>query len=171
MGGATGNHDRRAFTLFEVLITVAIIALVGALIVPALRDDARLRLLAASSILTSDIELAQVMTISQPATPVVITFDPDRNRYWLALDSDPATPIPRADTGAPYLVVFGQGRAASAAGVTFTTAGITGDVLTFNAQGGVEDITGAPCITLTAGAHSTSLDIAVSTGTITQTDG
>jgi hypothetical protein len=37
--------------------------------------------MAASAVLRSDIELTQIMNISQPADPVVIQFDPDTNSY------------------------------------------------------------------------------------------
>ena len=59
------------FTLLEMLITVTILAVVASLAAPMFSDDDRLRLMAAGGVLSSDIELAQVMTISYPDQPVV----------------------------------------------------------------------------------------------------
>jgi prepilin-type N-terminal cleavage/methylation domain-containing protein len=162
---------RSAFTLLEVLVVITILAVVAVLAAPSFSDDARLRLMAASTILGSDIELAQVMTISQPENPVVVTFDVSQNRYWLAYASAPEVPTTRADTGDAYLVVIGEGRAAAAIGVTLTTTAITDDILAFNAQGGLEDFTTQPKITLTLNGQWIELAIAPSTGTITETNG
>lgn len=161
----------RGFTLFELLVTLTLIAIVAGLVIPMIGDNDRLRLMAAASVMTSDIELAQVMTIADPDQPVIVRFDPDNNRYWLALADTPDTPIPREDTGADYLVVLGQGRAGSATGVTFTVSGMTADTLVFGAQGGLTDFTATPAITLASGDDTIELSITASTGTIVQTDG
>jgi len=162
---------RKGFTLLEVLITITIIAVIAVMVAPSFSDDTRLRLMAASAVLSSDIELAQVMTISQPDEPVVVVFDPDQDRYWLAYASAPDVPITRSDTGTPYRVVMGQGRAAAAIGVTFSTTDITGDILKFNAQGGIEDFTTQPTITLSLSGRWIDVTIAPSTGSITETSG
>ena len=51
---------------------------------PAFQEDNRLRLTAASAILASDIEYAQVLNIAHPDEPVVVVFDADGATYWLA---------------------------------------------------------------------------------------
>jgi len=163
------STSRRAFTLLEMLIVITIIATIAALVIPSFNDDSRLRLMAASSVITSDIELAQVMTISQPDQPMVVRFEPDHHRYHLARASDPATPINREDTGEPYRVTLGQGRASTAEGVTFTTAEIPDNTLAFNPQGGVDDFTTSPRITLSLAGRTITLDISASTGSITET--
>jgi len=162
---------RSAFTLLEVLVVITILAVVAVLAAPSFSDDSRLRLMAASTILGSDIELAQVMTISQPENPVVVTLDVNQNRYWLAYASAPEVPMNRADTGDAYLVVMGEGRAATAIGVTLATTAISDDILVFNAQGGLEDFTAQPKITLALNGQWIELAIAPSTGTITETNG
>ena len=162
---------RKGFTLLEILITITIIAVIAVMVAPSFSDDTRLRLMAASAILTSDVELAQIMTISQPEDPVVVVFDPDQDRYWLAFASAPDVPMTRSDTGDPYLVVMGQGRAGAAVGVTLSTTDIPGDILEFNAQGGVEDFTTQPTITLALSGRWIDVAIAPSTGTFTETSG
>ncbi len=162
------NTVRRGFTLMELMMTITIIIVAGALVMPKLSDDTQLRLVAAASILTSDIELAQVMTISHPADAVVVQFDPDNDQYWLAYADVPDTPIPRPDNGRPYLIVFGQDRARSAAGVSLSLTEVTDNTLAFDAQGGVADISARPVIRLSLGTRFIDLQIASTTGTITQ---
>ena len=117
---------------------------------------------------TSDIELAQVMTIAHPADPVVVSFEPTSDRYWLAYADAPGTPIPRSDNGRPYLVTFGKDRARSAVGVSLSLTDVTGNMLGFDAQGGIVDISAQPVIRLILGSSFIDLQIAPTTGTITQ---
>ena len=170
IASSRSNTARRGFTLIELLMTMTIIIVAGALVMPKLSDDKQLRLVAAASILTSDIELAQVMTISHPGDPVVVQFDPDHEQYWLAYADDIDTPIPRPDNGRPYLIVFGQDRARSAAGVSLSLTEVTGNTLAFDAQGGVADISAQPVIRLGLATRFIDLRIAPTTGTITQSE-
>ncbi len=163
---------RSAFTLFEMLITITILALVIVMAAPSFTDDSRLRLMAASSIMTSDIELAQVMTIAAPEDPVIVQFVPDTSTYWLAYADTPTTPLTRVDTGEDYLVTLGVGRASSAEGVTFTISDFPDDdQLEFNAQGGLTDFTLTPQITLNHDDESIILTVAPTTGTVTESEG
>ena len=165
---ARSNPARCGFTLIDLMMTITIIIVAGALVLPKLSDNTQLRLMAAASILTSDIELAQVMTISHPADAVVVRFDPDNDQYWLAYADVPDTPIPRSDNGRPYLIVFGQDRARSAVGVSLSLTEVSNDTLAFDAQGGVADISAEPVIRLSLGARFIDLQIASTTGPITQ---
>lgn len=168
--GSGHRAVRRAFTLLELMITVTIIAIVASVVVPMLKDDNRVRVIAAAGLISSDLELAQVMTISYPKDPVVVRFDPENHVYWLAFASDPETPIARNDTGQPYRVVLGESRAITAQGVNFELKDVADNMIQFNAQGGLMEFTSAPEIVLTRGDSSISLGIAASTGTITQVD-
>jgi prepilin-type N-terminal cleavage/methylation domain-containing protein len=162
---------RAAFTLVELMITVTVIAVVASVVVPLLKDDNQVRLVAAASLLSSDIELAQVMTLSYPKDPVIIRFDASNHQYWLAFQSDPETPMSRSDTGRPYLVRFGEDRAATAQGVEFKLSEVKDDALVFDAQGALADFTAAPKIELNRGDAAITLLISASTGTIRQADG
>ena len=106
---------RCGFTLIEMLMTITIVAVLAAVVLPQLTDDGRLRLSAASSVLISDIELAQMMTITHPDRPVLVWFD-TQDTYWLAYADTPKEPILRPGTTAPYVVQLGKGRMFSAAG-------------------------------------------------------
>jgi len=161
----------RGFTLLEMLITITILAVVASVVTPMFSDDNRLRLMAASSVISSDIELAQVMTISYPDQPVVVRFDAGKQMYWLAYAADSETPIVRETTGEPYVVVIGQGRASTAQNVSLKIADMTNDGLTFAASGGLVDFATTPMIELSRNGAAVTLTISPNTGTITEHDG
>lgn len=102
------RRRHRAFTLLDLLLTVAIIAILATVAVPALRPNDSLKLISAATILTADIEFAQSATLEDPANPTIVRVDSDKPGYWLALASDPETPIQRPMGGA-YEVTFGEG--------------------------------------------------------------
>ena len=164
-----GTPPRQAFTLFEMLVTVALVAIVAAAALPALSDDTRLRLMAASAVMVSDIELAQTMTISRPQDAVVVRFDADKNTYWIAPVTDTETPITRDLSGEPYSVELGKGRASSADGVTFTLLDMNSDMLAFNSQGGLSSFINTPIVELRLGSQMVSLSVNPTTGSITET--
>jgi len=173
MSPAVHRLSKRApgFTLLEVLVVVTIIAVVAMAVLPGFREDSRLRVMAAASIIASDIEYAQVLNIAHPEDPVVVRFDPAKGQYWLADSNAPSDPIPREDTGEPYLVVLGEGRAQAAAGVTFELIDLPSDTLVFDSQGGLTDFTLQPQIVIRMLDKAITLSIAPTTGSITETDG
>ena len=116
-------------------MVVAIISMLAVLLVPRAQVDERLQLNAATSLIVSDIELAQVMNISNPKNPVVIRFDGDAQTYWLAPADKPDQPIFRSPTQEPYIVTMGQGRAVAAAGVVFEVEDIPHSTLRFSPHG------------------------------------
>jgi Tfp pilus assembly protein FimT len=172
MAGVTmeqrGSSSRAGFTLIDLMVTLTVIVVVAAMVIPRFRDDTRLRLIAASHVLASDIELAQTLTIANPVDPTVVRFKPGTGEYWLAYADTPDDPIDRADVPGGYRVVFGQGEAASAAGVTIAVTDIGDDTLAFNAQGGIEDLTAEPIVSLHLGPRWIKLAISPTTGTITE---
>ena len=163
-----GTRSRRGFTLIDLLVTLTVIVVVAALVVPGLQDDSRLRLIGASRMLASDIELAQMMTIANPQDPTVVRIQNGTSEYWLASASTPDDPIDRAGVPNGYRVIFGQGDAAHAGGVTLLAADLENDTLTFNAQGGIEDLTAEPAVTLMLDSRWIKLHIAPTTGVITE---
>ena len=162
---------RAAFTLVEMLVTIAILALLAASVAPMFNDERGLRVVAAARILSSDLELAQVLTISKPSEAVVVRFDSAKNTYWLAYAYDTETPLPRPDNGEPYLVELGVGRARSALGVSLAVDGMTDDKIEFESSGALVDFATAPMIELSSGAHCITLSIAPMTGSILEQQG
>ena len=152
------------------MITLTVIASLVVLVTPMLRSDQRLRVMAAATILTSDIELAQTMTISEPEKPVSVVFNKMNNSYWLAYSETIGTPISREPSGTPYIVVIGAGRAVAAAGVGISTRYLQADILTFNAQGGLTELGWDPEIELKMGQLTFRLTVSATTGIILESE-
>ena len=173
--GTTGPYSlgplRRAVTLIELLVTIMIIVVAASIMLPEFSNDSRFRLMGAARMLASDIEMAQVMTIANPQQPMIVRFDGTNTTYWLAYADTPETPIPGPAASGPYKVTFGEGRAKSAEGVSFTLNDIPDEKLVFNVQGGIDDLTTQPIITLNSDPRWIKLSIAPTTGTITETSG
>lgn len=153
------------------LITIGILAIAATLVVPLFSDDTQLRATAAAKILASDIEMAQVMSISFPNDPMVVKFNSAKRTYWIAYAADSDTPIVRSGTDEPYLVEFEKGRASSASGVSITLDNMTSDMLGFDNSGALTDFKTTPHIQLGDGARAITLTIAPMTGTISETNG
>lgn len=160
---------RRGFTLIDLMVAVTILVVAAVMVLPEISDHSRMRLMAAARVLTSDLELAQVMTISDPSKPVVVCFIPGEARYFLAYAETPTVPIKRAGTNDDYEVILGQGRAAGAAGVSIFLTDMDGDQLAYDVHGGLVNITKSPVITLAMGTRWIKLRIAPTTGTISET--
>lgn len=163
-------RSRRAFTFIELMVTVTIIAIISVMVMPLLGNDDRAKLMAATQLIMSDIENAQVLTIALPEDPIIVRLDPANNRYWLAPADDPETPILHESTGQPYLVTFGQGRALVADGVVFTVASCPNNKIEFDANGALVDFTAAPTITITCGDETVEVFVAPTTGTVFERD-
>jgi len=158
----------RAITLVEILITVALIGILAALAMPQFTSVEPLRAQAAASILRSDIEMAQVLCMSEPDNPVVVRFDTSSASYWLAEADTPDTPITRQDNGQPYSVTFGADRAIAAENFSISLSDVPDDTLQFNTSGGLTDFTLNPVITLSGATDTIELHIAPTTGRITE---
>ncbi len=79
-------HLQRAFTLVEVLVVVAIIAIAGAIVVPSINNAGSLNVQAASRLVIADLLYAQNDAVAQQKSRKVV-FEPASNRYRLtALD-------------------------------------------------------------------------------------
>ena len=163
-------RSRFGFTLLEMLVTLTVVAAIAAAVAPMLSDDSRVRVMAASSIIASDIELAQVMTIAHPNSPVVVRFDPAHAKYWLAYAATPDTPIARDDTGEPYVVTLGEGRARSAAGVALAVEQMASDRMTFASHGGLINFTTTPLIKVTTGSRGIQLAVSPTTGSVHESE-
>lgn len=163
--------SRCGFTLLELTIVVGIIAVIASMILPMLSDQDRMRLTAASSVLTSDIELAQSMSIATPDALHGVHFEPAKACWWISKTKTPDTPIVREDTNDVYLVTLGADRGKAAAGVTFTIDQIIGSHLGFDSRGGLAAFTAQPSITFTLGDQWVKLAISPNTGSITETYG
>jgi prepilin-type N-terminal cleavage/methylation domain-containing protein len=89
----------RGLSLIELLITLAIISILAAMLIPRLGEQVPDQLLAVSEIVAADLEYARSLAVANN-TKYQITFAPDQNRYVLRhsgtnalLDVLPASPF------------------------------------------------------------------------------
>jgi prepilin-type N-terminal cleavage/methylation domain-containing protein len=76
------SRSSGGFTLIEVLLTVVILAIIAAAIIPQLSSDLPERLDAAAQVVASDLELARSLAVANNTT-YRITFDCDQDLYYL----------------------------------------------------------------------------------------
>lgn len=128
MSQTTSNAHRQAsgFTLLELLIVVAIVAIAVALVVPKLRASGATKLRSAASMLVADLEYAQVESISHGTALRVLVVN-STTTYSIATAAAPTTPITNPIGKLPYSVTFGSDRAASLTGVTISSYSLGGD--------------------------------------------
>lgn len=126
---------RRGVMLIDLVLAIAVLGIVVLAVIPSANPGESMKLVAASTILTSDIEFAQSETLARPGDPTVIRFDAEGGRYWLALASDPETPILRPNGVDAYEVVYGEGAYNQLWGVTLDVQDIADGMLLFDAMG------------------------------------
>lgn len=113
----TPADTRKGILLIDLMVAMAIIGVVLLAVMPTIRSEGPLQLVAGSTMLAADVEYAQSRTLSDPSDPVVVVFDPDGTTYWLAHLSDHVTPIDDPD-GDPWVRVMGEGAADQLDGCT-----------------------------------------------------
>ncbi|TVQ64963.1 MAG: prepilin-type N-terminal cleavage/methylation domain-containing protein [Phycisphaerales bacterium] len=157
---------RRAFTLLELLITIAAMLIILLAVMPSLGMGMRTRLVAATMNLVSDLEYARSLSIGEPDDPTMVRFAPDGSGYWVARASAPEEPIARHDGGA-YSVTFGEGDAYLMSGVVVALSGApeNGGSVMFDAFG--RRVPGADAtITLGVGEDVMIVRVRASTGDV-----
>ena len=133
------SASHHAFAMLDILITLALLAVIATIALPALQPSDTLRMITAANTLAADIEYAQSISMSEPAALVSVQFDPDTARYWLAREATPDTPIERGD-GSPYEVSFGEGTAEYLRAITLRLDEPKGAAgFTFDAFGRLKD--------------------------------
>ncbi len=156
--------NRRGFTLVEILITVALMALLIGVALPVFNTGARAQLLAAASLLASDVEYAQSLALSAPDDPALVRLDAANDRYWVALLSSPETPVDLPSGDGPYLVQFGAGDALHLAGVTIGDD--APEAVAFDGFGRLQTMTDAS-VALTSPAGERRVLVSATTGVVT----
>lgn len=155
---------RRGLTLLDVMLTVAILAIIAAVAAPSLRPNDSLKLISAATILTADLEFAQSATLEDPSDPTLVRVDIEEERYWLAKASAPETPITRSN-GEAYSVQFGAGSSQYLDGIGLDTKDLADDAVTFDAFGRLtasEDV----ILTLTSPTGSLEVRVVSATGSV-----
>ncbi len=134
---------RRAFTLIELMIAMVVVAIMAVVVMPALAPEDAIKLVSASHLLASDLEYAQSVSLAEPADPIVVVFDADAPRYWLARASDTETPIDRPGTSDPYMMEMGVGLAGQLDGIEFEVANVSDNTIPYDAFGRLDQLDNA----------------------------
>jgi len=169
--------NARGLTLIDMMISLAVLAIITALVAPALGPNDSLKLVSAATILASDIEFAQSESIASPGDPVLVHIDADGDQYWLARVSEPGVPILRpvaAGSDRPadvYRTDYGDGRAVFLDGIEIEMLGApggTGD-MPFDAFGRLDQL-GDVDVRISNGSDSLVVRVRASTGAVSIVD-
>src|SRR5947209_7144854 len=74
--------DRVGLTLIELLLTIAVLGILAAILIPQLSGDLPERLTAAAQVVSTDFDYARALAVANN-TSYAITFDPANNLYYL----------------------------------------------------------------------------------------
>ena len=108
---------RRAFTLVDTLMTVAVLAIIAGLALATMAPTDRTRVVSAAALFAADAEHARTISLTTPDNPGVVRTAADWASYWIARNDTTETEIPKAG-GRSFRVSFGQPPATGMSGVT-----------------------------------------------------
>ncbi len=175
--GASNFQNHRGFTFIEIMITLVVLAISSTIVVSMYSGNNMTKLRAAAQMLASDLAYAQIASVTHEdkitggANHRIVVLDPDNNRYYIAINSEPDTPIDYPlNPSALYETVFGRGRADHLTNITISNFDFDGDnILEFGPYGELDQTTPAT-ITLACQNQTITLTIHPSTGQITITN-
>ncbi len=153
------------FTLLEMLVTVILMAIAAAMMVPMLASNDSSYVSAGVGLIVADLDFAQTTAINDPGDNAVVHFDPAASRWWITKESTPGT-ILTMTTGEPYDTTMGVGRAETAINVTFSLVYATDNKIVYDAFGRLTQAVN-PVITVTSGSASSQITIDAETGFLT----
>lgn len=157
---------RHAFTMIEIMIVVAVIAILSAAAVPMLSATEHTKLRSAASIVLADLEFAQTESIANPATPRSVVFTTSTSTWNIITGTAPGTTVTNPIDKQPYSTKFGIGRAASLSGVTISSVSLgTGNAVQFGGLGQT-NLTNTGTVTLSCNSRTITLSIDPTTGEV-----
>ncbi|MHC4976493.1 MAG: pilus assembly FimT family protein [Planctomycetota bacterium] len=160
--------SRPAFTLIDVLVTISVMMVVAAIAIPAMSRGTQVNISGATTMIMSDLEFTQSLSLANPSNPALIRFDTASSAYWIARADNPDTPITRPGSNdEPYRVVLGQGMASAFAGITLDTSQLTDDTVVFDSYGRTLDSADLTITLATPAGQQKSIVISASTGFVT----
>lgn len=152
--------------MIEIMIVVAVIAILSAAAVPMLGATEQTKLRSAASIILADLEFAQTESIANPATPRSVVFNTSNKTWSIVTGSLPGTTVTNPIDKQPYSTTFGTGRAASLSGVAISSVSLgTGSAVQFGALGQT-NLTSTGTVTLSCNSRTITLSIDPTTGEV-----
>lgn len=108
----------RAFTLIDILVTMAVLSIVLFAVMPLFTRDERTRLVAAANLLTADLQNARMLSVQSPGDSTRVVISPLGAGWFLARESEPTQPMDLpTGVGGEWRIVFGEGPASNLWGV------------------------------------------------------
>ncbi len=111
------RQQHRGFTLVDLMVAMAVLAILAVMVIPSSNPGESMKLISAATVIATDIEFAQSITLAEPSDHTVLVFHPDGGGYFLSLASAPLVPIARPGTGDDYVVRYGEGHVRTLSGV------------------------------------------------------
>ena len=159
------HKAHHGFTIIELTLSIAILAIIGTLAVPMFGNNDALQLDVAKRLLVSDIEYAQILAITNPNDQIVLQFEENGTSWHIASSEEVTTPLLDSVTGDPLSTSMGLGSAASSPD-TIVSCNNLDNALVFNSNGGLNDFSQNAEVTLDCGESSIQIIVSATTGTI-----
>jgi len=155
--------QKTGFTLIELLLVVSIFSLLTILVLPMMGNKDKLGVDIVRQLLASDIELTQIMAISNPDNEFGLYI---QNQGWhIASSNAPEIPLVDERTGKTLQLTLGTGPAFAAIDVEMETNALNNYII-FNENGGLLDLSQMTEITMAKNNQTALLRINPYTGMI-----
>lgn len=148
-----------AFTLAEMLVVIAILAIVAAVVLPRMVGSSDMQARSAARVMMADLEYAQSVAITGQA-PITVTFSIAGNSYTV---SNASGPLIHPITKKTYVIELGEVKGMESVSIASASFGGASS-MTFDALGAPDN---SGTVTITAGAHTYSVNVAPVVGRIT----
>jgi len=153
-------YRRKGYTLVEIAMVVAIVAIIFGIALPSSGTKENEEGDLAGQNFEMDVSFARSYSIAHPDDPAVIKVDQTNNKYWLAAQSAPDTPLTHPQTHQPYVVQYGTNGIKGFEQVQIAAFDFGGDsVVKFDSTGSLDQATQA-VIQLQSGTSKYEVDVA-----------
>jgi prepilin-type N-terminal cleavage/methylation domain-containing protein len=153
---------RRGFTVAELMVVVAVAAIMAAVVVPMAMDSSGIQAVSAARRINADLQYAQNEAISSQ-TDVTVTFNPSDESYRLSNASGGLIhPMTKKDFTVDFRTESGLGQVDIVSASFGGSASVTFDPIGAPSSGGT--------VTIQAGPHLVQLSVAGVTGLVTITE-
>lgn len=161
----TTQSNKHGFTLVELVLSLGILTMLAALVVPLFGNDEAFQIDIAKRLLVSDLEYAQILAITNTDEEIALVVNESGNGWHIANLENPATPLDDSVSGNPIQTKLGFGAAASAPSVKVETNSMENMVM-FDQNGGLADFTQNIELSLIMNDAITVVRISPTTGSI-----